>query len=73
MELVRVGEDDTVILTDSSYLSTRILKGVPEDRARLYVCFATNSAGGFNYQSAQLTVTEVGSDTSSLAGIRDDH
>ena len=73
MELVRVGEGDTVILSDSSYLSTLILKGVQEEQAGLYVCFATNSAGGFNYQSAQLTVEERAGDTSSLAGIREDH
>merc|ERR1719195_390901 len=70
MELVRVGEGDTVILSDSSYLSTLILKGVQADQAGLYVCFATNSAGGFNYQSAQLTVEAR---ASSLPGIQDDH
>ena len=70
MELVRVGEGDTVILSDSSYLSTLILKGVQAEQAGLYVCFATNSAGGFNYQSAQLTVEAR---ASSLPGIQDDH
>ena len=56
MELVTVGDGDTVILSDSSYLNTLILDSVEAAQAGLYVCFATNSAGGFNYQSAHLTV-----------------
>ena len=71
MELVTVGAGDTVILADSSYLSTLILDDVHVDQAGLYVCFATNSAGGFNYQSAHLSVESRSS--SQLPGIHDDH
>ena len=71
MELVTVGDGDTVTLTDSTYLSTLVINNVQEDQAGLYVCFATNTAGGFNYQSAHLTVE--GHSLSHLPGVHDDH
>ena len=79
MELVTVGDGDTIILTDSTYLSTLVLNNVDPEQAGLYVCFATNSAGGFNYQSAHLTVETVTSGHDQLQqhsddpGLRDDH
>ena len=71
MELVTVGDGETVILTDSSYLNTLMLEEVDTSQAGLYVCFATNSAGGFNYQSAHLTVQAPGS--SELPQLSGDH
>ena len=67
MELVTVGGGDTVTLADSSYLSSLVLKHVTRAQAGLYVCFATNSAGGFNYQSAHLSV-EAGAGRGAAAG-----
>ena len=72
MELVTVGDGDTVILSDSSYLNTLILDRVEAAQSGLYVCFATNSAGGFNYQSAHLTV-ETGKGSSELPELHGDH
>ena len=71
MELVTVGDGETVILTDSSYLNTLMLEEVDARQAGLYVCFATNSAGGFNYQSAHLSVQSPGS--SELPDLTGDH
>ena len=56
MELVNVGEGDMVKVSDDTYLNTLILDSVRTDDSGLYVCFATNTAGGFNYQSAHLNV-----------------
>ena len=67
MELVTVGGGDTVTLADSSYLSSLVIKDVTRAQAGLYVCFATNSAGGFNYQSAHLSV-EAGAGRGAAAG-----
>ena len=59
MELVNVGDGDMVKVSDNTYLNTLILDSVRTDDSGLYVCFATNTAGGFNYQSATLKVLSL--------------
>ena len=60
MHLVSVaGETDsarTVSLGEGRYLDTLVIHQVEERHAGLYVCFATNTAGGLNYQTAHLEV-----------------
>ena len=56
MELVNVADGDMVKVGDDTYLNTLIMDSVQIDDSGLYVCFATNTAGGFNYQSAHLSV-----------------
>ena len=56
MELVNVADGDVVKVSDDTYLNTLIMDSVQMDDSGLYVCFATNTAGGFNYQAAHLTV-----------------
>jgi hypothetical protein len=60
MHLVSVaGETDsarTVSLGEGRYLDTLVIHQVEERHAGLYVCFATNTAGGFNYQTAHIEV-----------------
>ena len=58
MELVNVADGDMVKVSDDTYLNTLIMDSVQMDDSGLYVCFATNTAGGFNYQSAHLTVLD---------------
>ena len=52
MQLISVSQNqDTrmVNLPENSYLDTLVIDRVTPDDAGLYVCFATNTAGGFNY------------------------
>ena len=72
MELVTVGGGDTVTLADSSYLSSLVIKDVTRAQAGLYVCFATNSAGGFNYQSAHLSVEAGAGRGAAGGGVREE-
>ena len=53
-------ESDTrvVRVAEDTYLDTLVLHAVEEQDQGLYVCFATNTAGGFNYQTVQLTVVQ---------------
>ena len=66
MQLVSVSQDqDTRMVNlnqEGSYLDTLVIDRVTPEDAGLYVCFATNTAGGFNYQSAHLGVLGKESD-----------
>ena len=63
MHLVSVAgqnQDNRMVnLPEGNYLDTLVIDRVTTKDAGLYVCFATNTAGGFNYQSAHLDVVEV--------------
>ena len=63
MHLVSVAgqnQDNRMVnLPEGNYLDTLVIDRVTNKDAGLYVCFATNTAGGFNYQSAHLDVVEV--------------
>ena len=72
MQLVSVSQNqDTrmVNLPENSYLDTLVIDRVTPDDAGLYVCFATNTAGGFNYQSAHLRVVEMEVETGAEGGL----
>ena len=60
MHLVSVAgqnQDNRMVnLPEGNYLDTLVIDRVTTKDAGLYVCFATNTAGGFNYQSAHLDV-----------------
>ena len=65
MQLVSVSQNQdtrTVNLPEGNYLDTLVIDRVTPEDAGLYVCFATNTAGGFNYQSAHLRVVGRESD-----------
>ena len=65
MQLISVSQNqDTrmVNLPEGNYLDTLVIDRVTPEDAGLYVCFATNTAGGFNYQSAHLRVVGKESD-----------
>jgi len=62
MQLISVSQNQdtrTVNLPEGNYLDTLVIDRVTPEDAGLYVCFATNTAGGFNYQSAHLRVVEM--------------
>lgn len=60
MELVTVQREEDrsglVTLGQGRYLDTLVIDHVRTTHGGLYVCFATNTAGGFNYQSAHLEI-----------------
>ena len=58
MLLVHAGEGRVEKHAEELYTSTLTLSSVVEDNSGLYVCLATNTAGGFNYKTAELTVTQ---------------
>ena len=65
MQLISVSQNqDTrmVNLPEGNYLDTLVIDRVAPQDAGLYVCFATNTAGGFNYQSTHLSVVGKESD-----------
>ena len=57
MLLIHAGESRVQKTEESLYISSLTIPAVAAADSGLYVCLATNSAGGFNYKSAQLTVT----------------
>merc|ERR1719234_1436254 len=68
MQLVSVSQDQDRRMVNlnqetGSYLDTLVIDRVTPQDAGLYVCFATNTAGGFNYQSAHLRVVEIDVET----------
>ena len=56
MNLVNVGEGETMKVGENTYLSTFVIDKVIMEDSGVYICFATNRAGGLNYQSSHLTV-----------------
>ena len=56
MKVVNVGNGKTVKVGDGVYSNTYVIKSVTLEDKGVYVCFATNSAGGFNYELSHLTV-----------------
>ena len=63
MQLVSVSQDTRMVtLPEGNYLDTLVIDRVTTEDDGLYVCFATNTAGGFNYQSAHLRVAGKESD-----------
>ena len=56
MNLVNVGEGETMKVGENTYVSTFVIDKVIKEDSGVYICFATNRAGGFNYQSSHLTV-----------------
>ena len=72
MQLISVSQNqDTrmVNLPEGNYLDTLVIDRVAPQDAGLYVCFATNTAGGFNYQSTHLSVVEMEMETGSEEGV----
>ena len=73
MQLVSVSQDqDTRMVNlnqEGNYLDTLVIDRVTPEDAGLYVCFATNTAGGFNYQSAHLRVIEMEPEGAEEAGV----
>merc|ERR1719234_2887139 len=64
MQLVSVSQDQDRRMVNlnqetGNYLDTLVIDRVTPQDAGLYVCFATNTAGGFNYQLAHLRVVEI--------------
>ena len=51
MEMVSMGEGKQVKVADSVYLNTFIINSVQEEDEGLYVCLATNYAGGYEVPS----------------------
>ena len=51
MNLVNVADGDTVKVGDTNYMSTLVISSATLQDSGVYVCFVTNNAGGFNYQS----------------------
>ena len=72
MQLISVSQNqDTrmVNLPEGNYLDTLVIDRVTPEDAGLYVCFATNTAGGFNYQSTHLSVVEMEVETGPEEGV----
>jgi hypothetical protein len=57
MLLVHAGESRVQKSEESLYVSSLLIPAVAATDSGLYVCLATNAAGGFNYKAAHLTVT----------------
>ena len=57
MLLVHAGEGQIERQGQYMYTSTLAIPAVVEGNSGLYVCLATNSAGGFNYKTAELSIT----------------
>jgi hypothetical protein len=57
MLLVHAGESRVQKMEETLYVSALVLPAVGPADSGLYVCLATNAAGGFNYKSAALTVS----------------
>ena len=58
MKLVVV-ESGEMKLRQGEYISNLVIENVKVDQSGLYVCLATNSAGGFNYRPSALKVMKV--------------
>merc|ERR1712113_1022335 len=46
-------------LRQGEYISNLVIENVKMDQSGLYVCLATNSAGGFNYRPSALKVMKL--------------
>ncbi|XP_023330620.1 fibroblast growth factor receptor-like 1 [Eurytemora carolleeae] len=57
MLLVHAGEGQIERQGQNMYTSTLAIPAVVEGNSGLYVCLATNSAGGFNFKTAELSIT----------------
>ena len=57
MLLVHAGEGQIERQGQYIYKSTLAIPAVSEGNSGLYVCLATNSAGGFNFKTAELSIT----------------
>ena len=57
MLLVHAGEGQIERQGQYMYTSTLAIPAVVEGNSGLYVCLATNSAGGFNFKTAELSIT----------------
>ena len=58
--LVHAGESRVEKHGQFLYSSTLSIPRVVEGNSGLYVCLATNSAGGFNYKTGELAATRTG-------------
>merc|ERR1711981_1156116 len=58
MKLVVV-ESGEMKLRQGEYISNLVIENVKVEQSGLYVCLATNSAGGFNYRPSALKVMKV--------------
>ena len=56
MNLVNVGDGQTVRISEDDYINTIVIESVTVKDSGFYVCFVTNNAGGFNYKSSFITV-----------------
>merc|ERR1719483_533747 len=60
MELSNIANGNLLKVGDDVYLNTLIIDNVQIEDGGLFVCFASNSAGGSSYQSAHLLVKSFG-------------
>ena len=51
-----MADGDTEKVDENSYENTLVISRIAIMDSGVYVCFATNNDGGFNYKSFQLTV-----------------